>query len=83
MPARLTRPTVGLTLNQSAKTDGQTMEPSVSVPNSDSARLAEPAEPEPAAEPQGCDRGRKGCEPDRRARSIRWKNALSDSWPTR
>ena len=53
MPARLTRPTVGLMPTMPFAVDGQTMEPSVSVPMAAAARLAETAAPEPELEPHG------------------------------
>jgi hypothetical protein len=53
MPERLTSPSVGLMPTMPHAPDGQTMEPSVSVPTPTSARLAETAAPEPELEPQG------------------------------
>src|ERR1700692_2276503 len=53
MPVRLTRPTVGLVPTRPLLDDGQTIEPSVSVPMAAAHRLAETAAPEPALEPQG------------------------------
>src|SRR5262249_725232 len=52
-PARLTRPTVGLMAATPLALPGQTMLPSVSLPNDTAAKFAEAAEPEPELEPQG------------------------------
>ena len=52
-PARLTSPTVGLMPTIPQVAEGQTIEPSVSVPRAAAARLAETATPEPELEPQG------------------------------
>ena len=53
IPDRLTRPTVGLMPTSPLTDDGQTMEPSVSVPTPSAARLAAMAAPVPELEPQG------------------------------
>jgi hypothetical protein len=53
IPARLTRPTVGLIPTIPQLVDGQTIDPSVSVPTARGARLAETATPDPELEPQG------------------------------
>src|SRR5438552_16215506 len=52
-PARLTRPTVGLRATTPFALPGQTMLPSVSLPNETVVKLAEAAAPEPALEPHG------------------------------
>src|SRR5512145_2810866 len=52
MPARETRPTVGLMPTSELADDGQTMEPSVSVPMPAAARFAAMAAPVPELEPQ-------------------------------
>src|SRR6185369_10804395 len=52
-PARLVRPTVGLMPTTPLAWAGQTMLPSVSVPNDTAAKLAVAAAPEPELEPQG------------------------------
>src|SRR6476469_7749109 len=52
-PARLVRPTVGLMPTTPLALAGQTMLPSVSVPNDTAAKLAVAAAPEPELEPQG------------------------------
>src|SRR5918994_3499182 len=52
-PARLTRPSVGLTPTTELTDAGQTMEPSVSVPTATAAKLAAMATAEPELEPQG------------------------------
>src|SRR6266850_7278666 len=52
-PARLVRPTVGLMPTTPFALAGQTMLPSVSVPNDTAAKFAEAAAPEPELEPQG------------------------------
>src|SRR4029077_13794427 len=52
-PARLTRPTVGLIAATPLALPGQTMLPSVSLPNDTVAKFAEAAAPEPELEPQG------------------------------
>ena len=53
IPARLTSPTVGLMPTMPLADDGQTMEPSVSVPMAAAARLADTAVPEPELDPHG------------------------------
>src|SRR6188474_2471568 len=53
MPARLTRPTVGLIPTSPLVDAGHTMDPSVSVPIAAAHRLALAAAPEPELEPQG------------------------------
>src|ERR1700732_3523243 len=52
-PARLTSPTVGLRAATPLALPGQTMLPSVSLPNETAAKFADAAAPEPALEPQG------------------------------
>ncbi len=52
-PARLTRPTVGLSPTTPLVVAGQTIEPSVSVPTATGHRLALTATPEPLLEPHG------------------------------
>ncbi len=53
IPARLTRPSVGLMPTMPLAFEGQTIEPSVSVPMATAQRLAATAAPEPELEPQG------------------------------
>ena len=53
MPARLIKPTVGLMPTMPLAEDGQTTEPSVSVPTATAHRFAAIAAPEPELEPQG------------------------------
>src|SRR3954471_948991 len=53
MPARLTRPTVGLMPTSPLAPDGQTIDPSVSVPTPIAARLAATATPVPELDPHG------------------------------
>src|SRR5918911_4200930 len=53
MPARLTTPSVGLMPTIPHVPEGQTIEPSVSVPTATRQRFAETAAPEPELEPQG------------------------------
>src|SRR5262245_4044025 len=53
IPARLTSPTVGLSPTRPQAFDGQTIEPSVSVPIAAAPRLAEAAAPDPELEPHG------------------------------
>src|SRR6059036_1184931 len=52
-PARLTRPTVGLTPTTPQALDGLMIDPSVSVPTAAAHRLALTALPEPEDEPLG------------------------------
>src|SRR6266850_4236901 len=52
-PARLVRPTVGLMAATPLALPGQTMLPSVSLPNETAAKFAEAAAAEPELEPQG------------------------------
>src|SRR5215831_21304391 len=53
IPARLTRPTVGLIPARPLEEEGHTIEPSVSVPMPTAARLAETPAPVPELDPQG------------------------------
>src|SRR5215210_329424 len=53
IPARLTRPSVGLIPKIPFAEDGHTIEPSVSVPMATAQRFAETAPPEPELDPQG------------------------------
>src|SRR5690349_15886332 len=53
IPARLTSPTVGLMPANPLDDDGQTMEPSVSVPIPTAPRFAEIPAPVPELDPQG------------------------------
>src|SRR5207244_12988752 len=52
-PARLHNPSVGLIPTSPLAPDGQTTEPSVSVPTAATARSAAEATPEPELEPHG------------------------------
>jgi hypothetical protein len=54
-PYRLVSPTVGLIPTTELNDDGQSMEPSVSVPSVTAAMFAAAATPEPALEPHGVD----------------------------
>ena len=53
MPERLTRPNVGLMPTSPLTVDGQTIDPSVSVPMAAAARLAAIALPDPELDPHG------------------------------
>ena len=53
MPARLTRPSVGLMPTMPFDEEGQTIEPSVSVPTARAHRLPLAAAPEPELDPHG------------------------------
>src|SRR5512144_1696166 len=53
IPARLTSPSVGLIPTIPFADEGQTMDPSVSVPTATVQKLADTADPEPELEPQG------------------------------
>src|SRR6195256_3322643 len=53
MPARLVRPTVGFRPTTPLALAGQTMLPSVSVPNDTAAKFDETPAPDPELEPQG------------------------------
>src|SRR5713226_7012832 len=53
MPARLTRPSVGLMPTSPFIEDGQVTEPSVSVPTAMAQIFAAAAAPDPELEPQG------------------------------
>src|SRR5580765_1714992 len=53
MPVRLRRPCVGLIPTSAALLDGETIEPSVSVPIAAAARLAAAATAEPELDPDG------------------------------
>src|SRR3954468_9004848 len=52
-PARLQRPSVGLIPTSPLARDGQTIEPSVSVPTAATARSAAAATPDPELDPHG------------------------------
>src|SRR5260370_39535870 len=60
MPLRLTSPTVGLIPARPFEDEGQTTEPSVSVPIATAQRFAETPAPEPELEPQGFLSSAKG-----------------------
>src|SRR5256714_15600272 len=65
-PARLVRPTVGLMAATPFALPGQTMLPSVSLPNETAVKFADVAAPEPELEPQGLRSrpyGLLGCPP--------------------
>src|SRR3984957_8108453 len=53
MPARLTRPRVGLTPTTPQALDGETIDPSVSVPTASGARPADRPDAEPELDPDG------------------------------
>ena len=53
MPARLTRPTVGFNPTSEFALEGETMEPSVSVPMPAAAKFAAIAAPVPELDPEG------------------------------
>src|ERR1700720_1326158 len=53
IPARLINPTVGLIPTKAFAEEGQTTEPSVSVPTAMAQRFADAAAPDPELEPQG------------------------------
>src|SRR6516165_736341 len=53
MPARLVKPTVGFSPTTPFALAGQTMLPSVSVPNDTAAKFDDAAAPDPELEPQG------------------------------
>ena len=53
MPLRLTRPTVGLMPTSPLIEEGETIEPSVSVPTATAHKLAAAAAPEPELDPDG------------------------------
>src|SRR5688572_30218651 len=53
IPARLTTPIVGLMPTNELADDGQTIDPSVSVPIAAAHRFAAMAAPDPELEPQG------------------------------
>src|SRR5690349_2308894 len=53
MPLRLTRPSVGLMPTSALFVDGETIDPSVSVPIAAAHRFAAAAAPDPELEPEG------------------------------
>src|SRR5437868_10408801 len=53
IPLRLTRPSVGLMPTSELAAEGETIEPSVSVPTAMAQKLAAVAAPEPELEPDG------------------------------
>src|SRR5690349_10332785 len=53
IPERLTSPSVGLIPTSPLADDGQTTDPSVSVPTATAQKFAEAAAPEPELEPHG------------------------------
>jgi hypothetical protein len=58
IPERLTAPTVGLIPTMPQMLEGQTMDPSVSVPMAAAHRLAAAAAPDPELDPHGLQIGR-------------------------
>src|SRR3954454_2039040 len=60
MPMRLRSPTVGLMPTRPLLVDGETIEPSVSVPTAAAARFAAIAAPDPELEPDGLRSGAYG-----------------------
>ena len=79
MPARLTNPTVGLMPTRPLAEEGQTTEPSVSVPIAIAQRFAATATPEPALEAPGQPTGN----PPRDPRALAAANLLRASPGTR
>src|SRR5690349_20363281 len=91
MPARLTRPTVGLRPTMPQSVEGETIDPSVSVPMATAHRLAVTAAAEPELEPGGLRSSAYGflvcppralqplveCEPRKLAHSLRFVFASS------
>jgi hypothetical protein len=53
MPARLNKPSVGLMPTRPFDCDGDTIDPSVSVPTATAHRLAATAAPDPELDPDG------------------------------
>jgi hypothetical protein len=53
IPLRLIRPTVGFMPTMPLSDDGETIEPSVSVPTESAHRFAEVATPDPELDPEG------------------------------
>ena len=53
MPVRLNRPSVGLMPTSALLLDGDTIDPSVSVPTATAHKLAAAATPDPELEPDG------------------------------
>ncbi len=53
IPLLLSKPTVGLSPTKPLAFEGQVMDPLVSVPMVNTAKLAEAATPDPALEPHG------------------------------
>ena len=73
-----------LDADEAVSDDGQTMEPSVSVPIPIAARFAEIAGARAGTRARrDCDRARRDSSSGRRARSSRWSNGSSESSPTR
>ena len=83
IPARLRSPSVGLMPTSPFAPDGQTMEPSVSVPTAAVARSAAAATLSPSSSRRGSGRGRTACSSGRRSRSSRWTRHWTGSSPTR
>ena len=84
MPARLTRPTVGLMPTMPLTEDGQMIDPSVSVPMATVTKPAATAAAGPELEPQALRREHVGVAGQAAApRSSRWWNASSGNWPIR
>src|SRR6266849_2930644 len=75
MPARLINPTVGLIPTSEFAFEGQTTEPSVSVPIPIAERFAATAAPVPELEPQGLRSSTKGffvCPPRALQPLVEW-----------
>src|SRR5262249_62106046 len=62
-PERLTRPIVGLTPTRPLQLDGETIEPSVSLPIAAAHRLEAAATPEPLLQPDGVRSRAEGLRP--------------------
>src|SRR5262249_27832152 len=76
MPLRLTSPTVGFMPARPLMDDGETMEPSVSVPTVIAHRFAEAAAPDPELEPDGLRSrayGLRVCPPRRLHPLVEWR----------
>ena len=81
MPARLTRPSVGLMPTRPVAFEGHTIEPSVSVPMAAAPGWPPPPCPSPSWTRRGCGRARRGCGTARRGPTSRTRTCRADVGP--
>ena len=82
-PARLINPTVGLSPTMPQVLEGQTIDPSVSVPMETAHRFAEVADPDPKLSRRDSGPERTDFDTGRRGRSTHWTIYWTGYWPIR